>query len=79
MLYALYLYQWRAHKIRNRGIWESRNWFWNDLAEINQRVFFKDPGPYDDRYGPTVLVLILFMAVMTNFYLKYLDMQKSRD
>lgn len=47
MLYALFLYQWRAHKIRNR-----------------------DPGPYDDRIGPTVLVLVLFSAMMTNFYLK---------
>ncbi|TPX44878.1 hypothetical protein SeLEV6574_g04230 [Synchytrium endobioticum] len=33
MIYALFLYQWRAHKIRNR-----------------------DAAPYDDRFGPTVLV-----------------------
>ncbi|TPX31027.1 hypothetical protein SmJEL517_g05569 [Synchytrium microbalum] len=48
MIYALFLYQWRAHKIRNR-----------------------DAAPYDDRFGPTVLVLVLFLAVMTNFYLKF--------
>lgn len=48
MLYALWLYQWRAHKIRNR-----------------------DAGPYDDRVGPTVLVVVLFFAVMINFYLKF--------
>ena len=40
-LYALYLYQWRAAKIRQR-----------------------DPGPYDDRIGPMVVVLV-FLAAMT--------------
>ncbi|TPX55666.1 hypothetical protein PhCBS80983_g05146 [Powellomyces hirtus] len=48
MVYALFLYQWRAHKIRNR-----------------------DAGPYDDRVGPTVLVVVLFFAVMINFWLKF--------
>ncbi|KAL2915485.1 hypothetical protein HK105_204886 [Polyrhizophydium stewartii] len=48
MLYALFLFQWRAHKIRTR-----------------------DAGPYDDRVGPTVLVVILFLATITNFYLKF--------
>lgn len=48
MGYALWLYQWRAHKIRIR-----------------------DAGPYDDRFGPTVLVVALFLAVMINFYLKF--------
>ncbi|KAJ3217478.1 vacuolar transporter chaperone [Clydaea vesicula] len=48
MLYALFLYQWRAHKIRNR-----------------------DAGPYDDRFGPTLLVFVLFFALMANFYLKF--------
>ncbi|KAJ3093222.1 vacuolar transporter chaperone [Quaeritorhiza haematococci] len=48
MLYAFFLYQWRAHKIRNR-----------------------DPGPYDDRFGPTILVICLFFAVMINFWLKF--------
>ncbi|KAJ3182312.1 vacuolar transporter chaperone [Geranomyces variabilis] len=48
MVYALFLYQWRAHKIRNR-----------------------DAGPYDDRVGPTVLVIVLFFAVMINFWLKF--------
>lgn len=40
-LYALYLYQWRAAKIRQR-----------------------DPGPYDDRVGPMVVVVV-FLAAMT--------------
>lgn len=40
-LYALYLYQWRAAKIRQ-----------------------KDPGPYDDRIGPMVVVVV-FLAAMT--------------
>lgn len=40
-IYALYLYQWRAAKIRQ-----------------------KDPGPYDDRVGPMVVVLV-FLAAMT--------------
>lgn len=40
-VYALYLYQWRAAKIRQ-----------------------KDPGPYDDRIGPMVVVIV-FLAAMT--------------
>lgn len=40
-IYALYLYQWRAAKIRQ-----------------------KDPGPYDDRVGPMVVVVV-FLAAMT--------------
>ncbi|KAI8901428.1 VTC domain-containing protein [Globomyces pollinis-pini] len=48
MIYALFLYQWRAEKIRNR-----------------------DPGPYDDRVGPTILVISLFFAIVANFYLKF--------
>lgn len=40
-IYALYLYQWRAAKIRQ-----------------------KDPGPYDDRVGPMVVVAV-FLAAMT--------------
>ena len=40
-IYALYLYQWRAAKIRQR-----------------------DPGPYDDRVGPMVVVIV-FLAAMT--------------
>lgn len=48
MIYALLLYQWRAHKIRTR-----------------------DAGPYDDRFGPTILVIALFGAVCVNFILKF--------
>ncbi|KAJ1674530.1 hypothetical protein EV182_003095 [Spiromyces aspiralis] len=47
MLYALFLFQWRAERIRRR-----------------------DPNPYDDRVGPTFLVIALFAAVILNFYLK---------
>ena len=32
-----------------------------------------DPGPYDDRVGPTVLVIALFCAVIVNFYLKFTE------
>lgn len=42
--YALYLYQWRAHKIRQR-----------------------DPGPYDDLVGPTMLVVVFLAAMVLNF------------
>ncbi|KAK9729289.1 hypothetical protein K7432_000437 [Basidiobolus ranarum] len=28
-------------------------------------------GPYDDRFGPVVLVVVLFFAVCVNFYLKF--------
>ncbi|KAJ1917379.1 hypothetical protein H4219_003246 [Mycoemilia scoparia] len=48
MIYALFLFQWRADRIRKR-----------------------DPNPYDDRLGPTLLVFALFAAVMLNFYLKF--------
>ncbi|KAI9216868.1 VTC domain-containing protein [Blastocladiella britannica] len=47
MAYGLYLFQWRAEKIRNR-----------------------ETGPYDDRGGPTFVVLTLFAAMVINFYLK---------
>ncbi|KAI8812534.1 VTC domain-containing protein [Cladochytrium replicatum] len=43
MVYSLYLYLWRAHKIHIR-----------------------DPGPYDDLYGPTFLVGVLFLAISIN-------------
>jgi uncharacterized membrane protein YidH (DUF202 family) len=42
-LYALYLYQWRAERIRQR-----------------------DPGPYDDRIGPNVVVIIFVLAMIAN-------------
>ncbi|KAI8929070.1 VTC domain-containing protein [Entophlyctis helioformis] len=35
------------------------------------KIRTRDAGPYDDRTGPTVLVIVLFFAVMTNFYLKF--------
>lgn len=41
--YALYLYQWRARRIRQR-----------------------DPGPYDDRIGPIVIVLVFMVAMLVN-------------
>lgn len=39
--YALYLYQWRATRIRAR-----------------------DPGPYDDRIGPVVVVIVFLAAII---------------
>ncbi|ORZ32811.1 VTC domain-domain-containing protein [Catenaria anguillulae PL171] len=48
MMYGLYLFLWRAEKIRNR-----------------------EAGPYDDRGGPTFVVLTLFFAMSINFYLKF--------
>ena len=56
ILYALFLYQWRATQIRNRR---------------NYLLITLDPGPYDDRIGPNVLVTALFFAILTNFYLKF--------
>jgi uncharacterized membrane protein YidH (DUF202 family) len=41
--YALYLYQWRAARIRAR-----------------------DPGPYDDRVGPVVVVFVFLAAMIAN-------------
>jgi hypothetical protein len=39
--------------------------------EIDVRKINVDAGPYDDRVGPTVLVITLFCAVIINFYLKF--------
>ncbi|KAI8322192.1 SPX-domain-containing protein [Martensiomyces pterosporus] len=35
-----------------------------------ERIRQRDSGPYDDRKGPTILVIILIAAVVLNFYLK---------
>ncbi|KAI9297342.1 vacuolar transporter chaperone 4 [Neoconidiobolus thromboides FSU 785] len=48
MVYALFVFQWRAEKIRRR-----------------------EPGPYDDRAGPILLVAVIFIAVLINFWLKF--------
>lgn len=42
-MYALYLYRWRAIRIRRR-----------------------DPGPYDDMVGPTVVSVVFLLAMVTN-------------
>ena len=42
-VYALWLYHWRAKKIRNR-----------------------DPGPYDDLFGPTILAIVFITAMIIN-------------
>ncbi|KAJ1678890.1 hypothetical protein EV182_003149 [Spiromyces aspiralis] len=36
-----------------------------------ERIRQRDPRPYDDRKGPTFLVIILISAVMLNFYLNF--------
>lgn len=48
MIYALFVFQWRAEKIRNR-----------------------EPGPYDDRTGPIILVSVITVATLINFWLKF--------
>ncbi|KAJ1642396.1 hypothetical protein LPJ64_005761 [Coemansia asiatica] len=35
-----------------------------------ERIRRREAGPYDDRIGPTVLVIVLIAAVVLNFYLK---------
>ncbi|KAJ2012574.1 hypothetical protein IWW57_006277, partial [Coemansia sp. S610] len=35
-----------------------------------ERIRQRDAGPYDDRTGPTFLVIVLIAAVVLNFYLK---------
>ncbi|KAJ2508817.1 hypothetical protein H4217_008465 [Coemansia sp. RSA 1939] len=35
-----------------------------------ERIRRREAGPYDDRVGPTVLVVVLISAVVLNFYLK---------
>jgi uncharacterized membrane protein YidH (DUF202 family) len=42
-LYALYLYRWRATRIRRR-----------------------DPGPYDDMVGPTMVSVVFLLAMIAN-------------
>ena len=42
-IYALYLYLWRASKIRER-----------------------DPGPYDDLFGPWIVVITFLLAMIAN-------------
>ncbi|KIO25021.1 hypothetical protein M407DRAFT_95319 [Tulasnella calospora MUT 4182] len=50
MMYALFVYHWRASAIRKRGT-----------------------GPYDDRLGPTLLCIALFIAIITNFILRFTE------
>ncbi|KAI9189237.1 GTPase regulator Nrf1 [Blastocladiella emersonii ATCC 22665] len=47
MLYALYLYLWRANMIRRR-----------------------EGGPYDSRFAPVLIVIVLFAAMCINFGLR---------
>jgi hypothetical protein len=35
------------------------------------KISRRDAGPYDDRVGPTVLVIALFLCVITNFWLRF--------
>ncbi|KAJ1836831.1 GTPase regulator Nrf1 [Coemansia sp. RSA 2703] len=36
-----------------------------------ERIRQRHAGPYDDRRGPTVLVLVLISAILINFYLRF--------
>ncbi|KAJ2846851.1 hypothetical protein IWW36_004149 [Coemansia brasiliensis] len=38
-----------------------------------ERIRRRESGPYDDRIGPTVLVVVLISAVVLNFYLKIIS------
>ncbi|KAJ2610671.1 GTPase regulator Nrf1 [Coemansia sp. RSA 1365] len=36
-----------------------------------ERIRRRDAGPYDDRRGPVVLVVVLISAILVNFYLRF--------
>ncbi|KAJ2498682.1 GTPase regulator Nrf1 [Coemansia sp. RSA 1972] len=36
-----------------------------------ERIRRRDAGPYDDRRGPIVLVVVLISAILVNFYLRF--------
>ncbi|KXS16853.1 SPX-domain-containing protein [Gonapodya prolifera JEL478] len=38
-----------------------------------KKIQSRDPSPYDDRMGPALLVVCLFVCLFTNFYLRYKD------
>ncbi|KAJ2455845.1 hypothetical protein EV183_000461 [Coemansia sp. RSA 2336] len=38
-----------------------------------ERIRRRESGPYDDRIGPTILVVVLISAVVLNFYLKIIS------
>lgn len=54
MIYALFVFHWRASRIRTRGKSDSAGGF----------------GGFDDRWGPTVLTGALIAAVVVNFILR---------
>ncbi|KAF9200425.1 vacuolar transporter chaperone [Haplosporangium sp. Z 27] len=35
------------------------------------RIRKREPGPYDDRFGPTVLCIFILAAIMINFILRF--------
>ncbi|KAJ2343386.1 GTPase regulator Nrf1 [Coemansia sp. RSA 2618] len=37
-----------------------------------ERIRRRDAGPYDDRRGPIVLVVVLISAILVNFYLRFI-------
>jgi SPX domain protein involved in polyphosphate accumulation/uncharacterized membrane protein YidH (DUF202 family) len=41
----------------------------------SNRIRAREPGPYDDRVGPAVLVGVILTAVIINFYLKFSSLQ----
>ncbi|KAI9140555.1 VTC domain-containing protein [Paraphysoderma sedebokerense] len=42
-------------------------WLYNWRANMIRN---REPGPYDDRGGPVVIVVVLFIAILINFWLK---------
>jgi uncharacterized membrane protein YidH (DUF202 family) len=47
-------------------------WLYVKRANMIRR---KDPGPYEDRIGPTVLASLLGVAIVVNFAIKVFEMQ----
>ncbi|KAI9598964.1 VTC domain-containing protein [Syncephalis fuscata] len=43
----------------------------------SNRIRAREPGPYDDRAGPSVLVGVILAAVLINFYLKFSSLQDT--
>ncbi|RKP27215.1 VTC domain-containing protein [Syncephalis pseudoplumigaleata] len=43
----------------------------------SNRIRAREPGPYDDRVGPAVLVGVILAAVIINFYLKFSSLQQQ--
>jgi uncharacterized membrane protein YidH (DUF202 family) len=50
---------------------------WLYVSRSN-RIRAREPGPYDDRVGPAVLVGVILIAVAINFYLKFRALHQEK-